>query len=271
MAATPAHAWPTGPVTIDTGYAEVRPVKGDPAAAVLYINDIPSSPVDPHHPTRLDFEYLQWMCAAVETHLTYGEPLRAVHIGGAACALPRALDCLYPNARQLVIEVDAALTRFAREWFALPRAPRLRLRPGDGAVELASRPPGSANVIVRDAFTGTFTPAHLTGPAFLADAARVLGRDGIYLANCADDSRLNLAKGELAAAAQVFDHVTIMAEPSQFRGRRYGNAVIMAGWAKAALTAEGLVRRLRSLPAPARMISGLEAVRWAGRTRPPQD
>ncbi|MDR1186898.1 MAG: fused MFS/spermidine synthase [Bifidobacteriaceae bacterium] len=259
--------WPIGPVRIDTGSAEITGVSGEPGCAILTVNGAASSPIDLNHPTRLDFEYLQWMYEAITAHAGTDEPLRAVHIGGAACALPRALDAVYPDARQLAVEIDAALARLVREWFDLPRAPRLRLRVGEGATELAGRRNASANVIVRDAFAGKSVPPHLTTREFVTHAARVLTTDGLYLANCADSATLDVARQEVATISSVFAHVSVIAEPSQFRGRRYGNAVILAGGADAAMTAESLARRLRTLPVPARIISGTEAARWAGVAR----
>ncbi|MDR1152665.1 MAG: fused MFS/spermidine synthase [Bifidobacteriaceae bacterium] len=259
--------WPTGPVRIDTGLAEVRPVSGEAACAVLEVNGVPSSPIDMGRPTRLDFEYLQWMYEAVTAHVASDEPLRAIHLGGGACALPRALDATYPDARQLVVEIDAALTRLVREWFDVPRAPRLRLRVGEGATELAARRDNSADVIVRDAFAGKTVPPQLTAREFIVQAARVLAPGGLYLANCADSTTLDVARQEFATAASVFAHVSVIAEPSQFRGRRYGNAVIVGGGEEVAQTAESLARRLRTLPVPARIVSGAEATRWAGVAR----
>jgi hypothetical protein len=79
---------------------------------------------------------------------------------------------------------------------------------------------------------------------------------------------MKAARQETAMAASVFPHVAVIAEPSQFRGRRFGNAVIVGGGMGVAQTAESLARRLRALPAPARILSGPEATGWAGVARP---
>jgi len=261
-------AIPDEAVQIATGTVRCVRVPRDPSGILVEVNGAPSSFLDLNDPLRLEFEYMAWIFEAITQHIAAEQRLRALHIGGAGCALPRALDAAYPHARQIVFEVDPVLAQLAREWFDLPRAPRMRLRPAEGGQALAARESDSCDVIVRDAFTNGMVPAHLAGTQFATHARRVLTDQGLYAANCAGTKTLDAAKSEVATIAQVFPVVAVIAEPGQLRGRRWGNAVILAGGPALADTAISLVRRLGNLPFPSRIIAGGEAVKWAGRARP---
>jgi spermidine synthase len=255
-------------VPIDTGTARFIPDPPGGPGVLLEINGAPSSHLDLRDPTQLLFEYMQWARAAIVQHVPPDQRLAALHLGAAGCALPRALDAQYPDATQIAVELDGELARLAREWFPLPRSPRLRLRVAEAGEALAARPAGSHNVIVRDVFGERAVPPHLMTDGFVRHCARVLAPGGIYLANCAGTTTLEQARRELVTAARAFDHVAVIAEPGQFRGRRWGNVVILAGGRDAEETTNGLARRLRSLPIPARIVAGSEAVGWAGRAKP---
>ncbi|GEN79251.1 hypothetical protein AFE02nite_09850 [Actinotalea fermentans] len=249
---------PEGEVPVSTGTVRLQREAGSDQVTV-YLNGVPSSSLDLAEPRWLEFEYMQQMAAVVDT-LPPG-PLDAVHLGAAACALPRWLDATRPGSRQLAVDVDAELVRLVREWFDLPRSPRLRLRVQDARAAVASLPDASQDVVVRDVFAGTTTPAELTTLEFATDVARVLRPGGVYLANCADRPPLTLARAEAATLRRAMGDVAIVAEPGVLRGRRYGNVVLVAVPARDAgpgLDGPGLARALRSLAVPARLVHGDE-------------
>lgn len=254
--------WPVGPVPIATGTAELRRERDDPDGVTLLVNGVPSSHLDLADPRRLEFEYMQQMAAVVDG-LRPG-PLVAVHLGGAGCALARAIEAARPGSRQLAVELDPVLAELVRRWFDLPRSPALRIRVGEGRAELARLPDGSADAVVRDAFAGDGVPAHLTTRELAADAARVLRPGGVYLANCADRPPLALARAEAATVGDAFAHVAVIAEPGVLRGRRYGNVVLAGTDDPGLLTSPALARALRTLPVPARLLTGDDATAFAG-------
>ena len=126
--------------------------------------------------------------------------MSVLHIGGAACTFPRYLAHAYPESRHLVIEIDPDLARLAREWGDLPRAPRLRIRVGDGAEVLRSRPDASADVVVRDAFAGDTTPPHLADDAWWKEVRRVVRPGGLAVANVAAAPRSDAGKDDARSA-----------------------------------------------------------------------
>ena len=56
----------------------------------------------------------------------------------------------------------------------------------------------------------------------------MLAPGGYYLANVADRPPLRDLWNEVATTATVFEHLVVVAETSVLRGRRYGNAVLIA-------------------------------------------
>lgn len=267
-ATVPTPDLPEGPVPIATGTVELRRDPAQPREVTVLVNGVPSSHLDLDDPAWLEFEYMQQMAAMVE-ELPSG-PLDVVHLGAAACALPRALEARRPGSRQLAVDLDGQLLTLVRRWFDLPRSPRLRLREGEARAVLAALPAGSADVVVRDVFAGDATPRHLTTVEFLTEVRRVLRPGGLYLANCADRPPLHLARAEVATARTVLDDVVLVAEPGQLKGRRYGNLVVAAtaGHGPADLTSARLERRLRSLPVPVHLLQGDDLQAFVGAARP---
>ncbi|WP_245885602.1 spermidine synthase [Xylanimonas oleitrophica] len=265
---------------VDTGTAEVVPDPDHSGRVTLHVNGVPSSYLDLGDPGFLAFEYMQQMDAVVAA--TTAGPIHALHLGAAGCALARRWDAERPGSRQLAVDVDARLTQLVREWFALPRAPRLRLRADDAARAVASSAPGLYDVVVRDVFAGDSTPEHLVTRAVADDVLRTLRPGGLYLVNCADRPPLGRARAELATLAAAFGpgaagegRLGLVAEPAILKGRRYGNLVLAAVRARPDdedgapdLRSPALGRTLRSLPVPAQVLTGAELERFVGAARP---
>ena len=95
----------------DTGTAEVvaDPISG---GWLLLINGTHSSHIHPDDPSALDFEYLRQMAAVIDDRYPdTSTPLRVLHLGGAACALPRNLADRYPRASSASISTATCLAR----------------------------------------------------------------------------------------------------------------------------------------------------------------
>jgi spermidine synthase len=230
-------------VPIATGRAVLRDEK-DGSTTVL-INGVPSSSLRAD-PTVLDFEYMQHAGVAIDAWVPPAR-MSVLHVGGAACTFPRYLAHAYPDSRHLVIEIDPVLARLAREWGDLPRAPRLRIRVGDGADALRSRPDASADVVVRDAFAGGATPPHLADDAWWKDVRRVVRPGGLAVANVAASPRSAAGKEDARSARRAFAAVCALGEPAALAGTRIGNVTIVAG---DNLDVDALRRYAASAPLP---------------------
>ncbi|HXD27286.1 MAG TPA: fused MFS/spermidine synthase [Arthrobacter sp.] len=220
-----------GDYPIDTGTATLERDPYDDDGWILKVNGVPSSHVDLADPLRLDFEYMRWMAALATArfppeHDGGASRLRVLHLGGGACSMARWAAATYPEARQVVVELDGRLAELVRGWFDLPRAPLLRLRAGEAGQVLRSLTDGTRDLLIRDVFAGDKTPADLTTLGFTRQAARVLADDGLYVVNCGDTPKLETARREAATIGTVFEHTAIVADPAMLKGRRYGNMVI---------------------------------------------
>lgn len=217
---------------IDTGTAELERDPYSPTGWLLRINDVPSSHVDLADPGHLDFEYMRWIAALVRSRFipaeigAAGHKLRALHLGGGACSMARWMSLTYPNARQLVVELDGKLAALVRAWFDLPRAPLLRIRVGEAGAVLGTLTEATRDLVIRDVFAGDQTPRELSTLAFTSQAERVLDAEGLYVVNCGDTPALENARREAATIGAVFRHVAIVADPTMLKGRRHGNVII---------------------------------------------
>ncbi|QDY89478.1 spermidine synthase [Arthrobacter sp. UKPF54-2] len=252
----PKGARPDGPAAgvyyIDTGDCELTPDQDNSTGWLLRINGVMSSHIDLADPLFLDFEYMRWIAALVESRwpLAARPKLRALHLGGGACSLARYFHAAYPDARQVVVELDGKLAEYVRGWFDLPKAPLLRLRVGEAREVTESLTPQTRDLIIRDVFAGAVTPRPLTTAEFTEHAKRVLAPGGIYLVNSGDAPALANAREDAATIAAAFKHTMIIADPAMLKGRRYGNMII-AGSDEPFDDDPGLARRLLGGAVPA--------------------
>lgn len=229
-----------GTYEISTGTAEVLADEFRPGAYLLKVNGAPSSHIVPGQPAELDFEYMRWIAAIVEHVVAERmDParLRVTHLGGAACSLARYFADRWPASRHTVVELDARLADYVRQWFDIPRAPTVKIRAGEARAVTESFAPASRDVLIRDVFAGDATPEPLTTVEFFRHVSASLATGGLYVANCGDRPDLRVAKAELAGMAEVFGHVAVIADPPMLKGRRRGNIILIGS--DTALPAEG--------------------------------
>lgn len=244
----------------------------DGSRATVFLGSVESSCVDVEHPEHLEFEYMQHIDVLAQVFFGADRPLKALHVGGAACALPWAWVRRRPGSRQTAVEVDAQLVDLVREWFDLPRSPELKIRVEDGRRVLDTTREGSWDVIVRDAFDHGIVPAHLATVEAAQAAARALRPGGFYALNAGHGGGSD-ARTEVEALARAFEVVVAIADPKVGRNGRRGNVVLCAfsplrdeegqilGTSPEAVCDE-VDRLLRRLPLPARIMRADEVRRW---------
>jgi spermidine synthase len=196
-------------------------------AFTLRVGGTDQSYVDLDDPRRLEFDYLEQIAVVVDTVAPPGEPVRAVHIGGAALSLPRYVAATRPRSSQLVLEPDAELTAFVRKQLPLPARSGIRVRATDGRSGLAGLRSHFADLMILDAFVGPRTPAELTTVECWAEIRRVLRPNGTVIANVTDRGPLGFARRVLAGLAACFDNRLLMAESATLKGRRFGNVILV--------------------------------------------
>jgi spermidine synthase len=213
---------------VDTGECELVHDPDNSNGWLLRINGVMSSHIDLADPLFLDFEYMRWIAALVESRWPTNRQgrLRFLHLGGGACSMARYFNSAYADARQVVVELDGKLAEYVRGWFDLPKAPLLRIRVGEARAVTETLTAQTRDVIIRDVFAGAYTPASLTTHEFNAHVDRVLAPGGLYVVNSGDAPNLKNAREDAATIAATFEHTMIIADPAMLKGRRYGNMVI---------------------------------------------
>jgi spermidine synthase len=192
-----------------------------PSGRLLRQGEMDASYVDLADARHVEFDYLRRMRDLVEA----AGARRIVHVGGAGCALARALAAAHPDARQEAIELDAGVVELARRHLGLRRTPGLRVRVGDGRALLATRADGSLDAVLVDAFVGARVPRHLVTAEALADLARVARLAAV---NVVDAKPLADAAAIAAGLQAAFPYALALAAPGVLAKRRGGN-VVLAG------------------------------------------
>ncbi|MDT3399893.1 fused MFS/spermidine synthase [Streptomyces sp. B1866] len=251
----------TAAAPVDGGLAELVPDPDRPRAWSLLLDGRPQSHVDLDDPARLSFPYQRALGHVVDLAAPPGRPVRAVHLGGGAFTLARYAAATRPRSTQQVAEVDGPLVEFVRRELPLRPADRIRVRHGDARAVLGKVPDGWADLVIADVFDGARTPAHLTSAEFLAEARRALGPGGLYAANIADGAPLAHLRAQVATARGVFAELCLTADQAVLRGRRFGNAVLLA--ADRELPLAELARRAAGGPEPARVLHGRALAEFA--------
>lgn len=247
---------------MDGSLAELVPDRERPHAWTLTLDGAPQSHVDLDDPTFLSFEYQRRIGHIADLVAPPGQPLHVVHLGGGAFTLARYIAATRPRSTQQVIEVDAALVQLVRRELPLDPQARIRVRATDARAGLGKIQDGWADLVIADVFSGARTPAHLTSTEFLAEVRRVLKPGGSYVANLADGPPLTHLRGQIATAATVFPELALAADPTVWRGRRFGNAVLLAS--DLPLKVAELTRRVATDPHPGRVEHGRALADFTG-------
>ncbi|MGW1910721.1 spermidine synthase [Streptomyces sp. NPDC002076] len=239
---------------VDGGLAQLVPDPDRGRAWTLLIDGAPQSHVDLDDPGYLSFEYQRRLGHVIDLVAPPGRPVHVVHLGGGAFTLARYAAANRPRSTQQVVERDASLVQLVRRELPLDPNARIRVRSADARAGLAKVPDGWADLIIADVFSGARTPAHLTSTEFLDEVRRALKPSGVYAANLADGPPLAHLRGQIATAAARFTELALIADPAVLRGKRFGNAVLVAS--DAPLPVAELTRRAASDPHPGRVEHG---------------
>lgn len=249
--------------------ATLEPDRERPGAWALLLDRAPQSHVDLTDPAHLGFAYQRRLGHVIDLAAPPGRPLRVLHLGGGALTLARYVAVTRPRSSQQVWEKDAELTAFVRRELPLEAGWRIRVRGADAREGLAKVPDSWADLVISDVFSGARTPAHLGSTEFLTEVDRALAADGLFAANITDGPPLAYLRGQVATARATFEELAMAADPAVLRGRRFGNAVLLA--AHRPLPVAEFTRRTASDPHPGRVEHGRALVDFAAGARPVTD
>jgi spermidine synthase len=247
---------------VDGGTAKLMPDVDRERAWLLTVDGAPQSYVDLDAPTHLEFEYAQRLAHVVDCAADEGVPLDLLHLGGGALTLPRYVAATRPGSRQDVVEADRGLLELVTEHLPLPAGSGIEVHGADARAWVEAAPADSADVLIADVFGGSRVPAHLTSVEYARAAERVLRPGGIYAANLADGAPFGFLRSQLATFAAVFGELALIAEPAVLRGRRFGNALLLASHIP--IDTAALARRTAADAFPARVEHGPSLTRLIG-------
>ncbi|MGW3913284.1 spermidine synthase [Streptomyces sp. NPDC005070] len=239
---------------VDHGTAKLMPDVDRERAWLLTVDGAPQSYVDLDEPTHLEFEYTRRLGHVLDTVAEAGRALDVLHLGGGALTLPRYVAATRPGSRQDVIEADKGLLALVGACLPLPGGSGIELHHADARAWIEAAAPASADILIADVFGGSRVPAHLTSVAYASAAERVLRPGGFYLANLADAAPFAFLRSQLATFSTVFEEIALIAEPGVLRGRRFGNAVLVASHQP--FDTAALARRTAADAFPARVEHG---------------
>ena len=192
------------------------------------MDGVEQSYVDLRRPLRLRHTYVRRIGSVIDAAAVAGRPVRILHLGGGGLTLPRYVAATRPGSQQVVIERDADLDAFVRQWLPLPPGADIRTVTGDARAELEHVHPGF-DLVITDVYDGARMPGHVASVEFVRTAAGILDAGGTYVVNVTDLPMSLYSRIQAATLREVFPEVVAIAEPGMFRGRRYGNVVLAAG------------------------------------------
>ncbi|WP_314251543.1 spermidine synthase [Streptomyces kutzneri] len=238
-------------------------------AWLLTVDGAPQSYVDLDDPQHLEFEYVRRLGHVLDCAAEPGLALDLLHLGGGALTLPRYAAATRAGSRQTVVEFDADLVEMVAEHLPLAAGSGVTVHTADARAWLEAAPAASVDVVVADVFGGSRVPAQLTSAEYARAAARVLRPGGLYAANLADGAPFDFLRAQVANFAGAFAELALIAEPAVLRGRRFGNAVLLAS--DTPLEVGALARRCAADAFPARVEYGDGLVRFRKGAAPVAD
>jgi spermidine synthase len=123
---------------------------------------------------------------------TTAPPKRLLIIGLGGGTLPSALREVLPDAQIDTVEIDPAVTRVARKYFAFKDDAKMKVYEMDGRVYVkrALREGTKYDAILLDAFDHEYIPEHLLTREFLTEVKSLLAPGGVLVGNTFSSSKL---------------------------------------------------------------------------------
>lgn len=190
----------------------------------LYVDDVRNSYVALNDPTHLEYEYLRRFVDLVDRRWPAGEPLRALHLGGAGFTFPRYLEAARAGTESTVLEIDREIVELAESELGLERDEELKVRIGDARRSLDELGAERYELIVGDAFSGRSVPWQLTTAEAVELIRGGLDRGGLYLMNLIDGEPWDLTRAEIVTLQRSFEHVGAYLPADD----TYGNVALVA-------------------------------------------
>jgi spermidine synthase len=158
---------------------------------------------NPDDPKLLPVEYTRYMTVG----LAYAPQTASVlEIGLGGSSTSQYLHAHVPTLSITCVEIDPEVIALAKKYFGLRPDRRLQVVAMDGRLHL-NRNRKTYDMILVDAYRGTFVPEHLLSKEFFALAKSRLNPGGVMVQNVEPSTMLYDAA--IATIRSVFDHVDV--------------------------------------------------------------
>lgn len=212
--------------TVASGVAELRPDPGHPQAWTLYVDDVPQSYVDLADPGHVKYDYLARLKRVLRLWARPRVPLKVLHLGGGALTVARLIAAAHPGSAQTVVDLDRELQDLVARVLPAPAGTEVVI--ADARAHLEQLGPAGYDLVVADVFEGARMPDSVATTGFAAAARRALRPGGLLAMNVMDVPPMSHTRIQVATLQSAFADVAVSAEPAVLRGRKAGNAVLLA-------------------------------------------
>jgi len=150
---------------------------------------------------NLVFPYAKMVLSSL---MVQDNPKRILILGLGGGTLVHTFNLLFPAAEIVIVEIDEAVVRVARDYFDFQENAMNKVETADGRVYVkrAGLRGEKFDLVILDAFNGEYIPEHLMSSEFLEEVKLLLPEHGMVVANTFSSSQLYDA--ESATYAAVF-------------------------------------------------------------------
>lgn len=176
----------------------------------LYLDGLLQGYIDTKNPWNVHYDLFRQVGSLVELAESRSSSSLNLFIGGGAMTMPRFAESVYPNSRNVVIEIDPGVVRLVASTLARDDVfQQLDVRIGDARTELRKLEPKSLSFVFGDAFTSLSPPWHLTTLEHIEAIESLLAWNGIYVMNVIDAPPFLFVRSEVKTMSSVFDFVAL--------------------------------------------------------------
>jgi spermidine synthase len=158
---------------------------------------------NPKRPRELPVDYTRYMTAAL-AYTPQARTLLEIGLGGGT--IVQYLNLHMPELAITCVEIDPEVIALAKKYFGLTPGPKLQVVAADGRLHL-TRNQVTYDLILVDAYRGTWVPEHLLSREFFALAKSRLNPGGVMAQNVEPTTMLYDAA--IATIKAVFAHVDV--------------------------------------------------------------
>ena len=192
----------------------------------LIVDGVTQSNVVPEDPSILNLDYVRRLGDMIDHYFPSSEDLSVLHLGAGAMSLVRYIGAKYPDALQVVVELEKEIVDLVEE--VAPLKTPAEIIYGDAKSIVRALPPNSFDLIIADIYMGISTPDSLTTVEFYSELSELLNPYGILLANITGGDGLEDIARQYRNIEEVFTHCVLAIDSNSLNYKTETNALVAA-------------------------------------------